>query len=263
MNPNLSDSFGFALTTALSCMPFPLSPATMDASTPQALSQYAYTQVMNLIAAQGLGAHQRLPSEQRMAQIMGVSRPVLRQALERLRSEDRIYSRKGSGHYVSDVARDRPAVPFGALSSIADVRDFLRFRLNIEVESAALAARADQQRHVQIKMAHHRMTSALGNHHQGIEEDLGFHLAVAQASGNRFYLLTMEALAEQMRFSVQLIRDLSGRSVAAKSAAVLEEHAQIEAAIAARDPERARAAMKAHLLGGIDRLFGPGHKDLL
>jgi DNA-binding FadR family transcriptional regulator len=223
-----------------------------------ALSAHAYTQVLNLIASGGYVAHQRLPSEERMARSIGVSRPVLRQALERLRTEDRIYSRKGSGHYASDVGRNKPAVPFGTLSSISDVRDFLQFRVTIEVESAALAAQADQAQHVQVKMAHHRMHSAVASQHQGIEEDLAFHLAVAQASGNRFYLLTMEALAEQMRFSVQLIRDLSGPAPASRIQAVVQEHAAIEAAIAARDPERARQAMQAHLLGGIDRLFGPG-----
>jgi len=220
------------------------------------LSNQAYVQVMNLIASGGYGPHARLPSEDRMALAAGVSRPVLRQALERLRAEDRIYSRKGSGHYVSDVASQKPAVPFGALSSIADVRDFLRFRVNIEVESAALAAQANQESHVQIKMAHQRMSAAVASHRSGIEEDLAFHIAVARASGNRFYVLTMEALAEQMRFSVQLIRDLSGRPSAGRTTAVLDEHAAIEAAIAARDPQRARQAMEAHLLGGIDRLFG-------
>lgn len=226
---------------------------------PPALSLHAYHQVMNLMAAGGYGAHQRLPSEARMAQSMGVSRPVLRQALERLRSEERIYSRKGSGHYVGDMAH-KAAVPFGAFSSIADVRDFLQFRMNIEVESAALAAQAGQKQHVQIKMAHHRMQAALASRHPGIEEDLAFHTAVAQASGNRFYLLTMQALAEQMRFSVQLIRELSKRSPM-KTAAVLQEHAEIEAAIAARDPLRAREAMRAHLAAGIERLFGPGRPD--
>lgn len=212
------------------------------------LSNQAYVQVMNLIASGGYGPHARLPSEDRMALAAGVSRPVLRQALERLRAEDRIYSRKGSGHYVSDVASQKPAVPFGALSSIADVRDFLRFRVNIEVESAALAAQANQESHVQIKMAHQRMSAAVASHRSGIEEDLAFHIAVARASGNRFYVLTMEALAEQMRFSVQLIRDLSGRPSAGRTTAVLDEHAAIEAAIAARDPQRARQAMELSLI---------------
>lgn len=224
-------------------------------STPS-LSNHAYAQLLNLLAGRAFGPNERLPSEQQLARDCGVSRPVLRQALERLRAEDRIYSRKGSGHYVSPLAAPAPAVAFGALGSIADVRDFLRFRLTIEVESAALAAQSDQESHVQITMAHQRMGRALASHQPGIEEDLAFHVAVAHASGNRFYALTMEAIAEQMRFSIQLIRDLSARPSTARKASILQEHAEIEAAIAARDPQRARLAMERHLTGGIARLFG-------
>jgi GntR family transcriptional repressor for pyruvate dehydrogenase complex len=89
-----------------------------------------------------------------------------------------------------------------------------------------------------------------------IEEDIGFHGAIARASGNRFFVLTLAALAEQTRFGIRLIRELSDRSLADRFAEVAREHAAISAAIGSGDADEARRAMTAHLKGGIRRLFG-------
>ena len=81
-------------------------------------------------------------------------------------------------------------------------------------------------------------------------------MAVAQATGNRFFAHTLGALLEQMSFSIRLVRDLSGATpVAPRRQAVLDEHAQIVKAIDDGDADRARNAMRDHIEGGIARLF--------
>ena len=221
------------------------------------LSNQAYARLLKLLSSGELSPDTRLPSEARMALDFGVSRPVLRQALERLRAEERIYSRKGSGHYVCSVDTRPPAISFGPLNSIPDVRDFLKFRVTLEKEAAALAAELlDAEHFVNIRTAHWHMKRALAARQSGIDEDFAFHAAIARASGNRFYALTMEGLADQMRFSIRLIRDLSTQSLEPRKEAVLDEHERIVSAIAAKDAEGARRAMEAHLLAGIERLFG-------
>ena len=54
----------------------------------------------------------------------------------------------------------------------------------------------------------------------------------------------------------ELVRKLSDRPSEQRFAEVCSEHAAIESAIASRGAEAARAAMVAHLHGGIARLFG-------
>ena len=218
----------------------------------QPLSERAYHHLLARIKAAPLDS--RLPSELALAQELGVSRPVLRQALERLRSEGRVYSRKGSGHYVGLPPQ---AVPFGPLTSIADVRSFLEFRCTLESEMAALAAAHHGRTELTaIRTARKALERAVALGQPGIEHDIAFHAAIAQASGNRFYVMTMSALAEQTRYSIRLVRELSGQRPPARSLEVHAEHAAIEKAIAARDSEGAAAAMRAHLQGGILRLFG-------
>jgi DNA-binding FadR family transcriptional regulator len=148
-------------------------------------------------------------------------------------------------------------VPFGPLTSIADVRSFLEFRCNLESEMATLAAvHYGKSELAAIRSARKALERALAEGQSGIEHDIAFHAAIAHASGNRFYVMTLAALSDQTHYSIGLIRDLSGRQPPLRAREVNAEHALIEKAIAARDGDAAAAAMREHLRGGMLRLFG-------
>ena len=141
-----------------------------------------------------------------------MSRPVLRQALARLRDEGRIYARKGSGTFVTDALPQVKPISLSTLENIADIRAFLEFRRFVEGEAAARAAlmrTTDQMHHV--SLCRERFEQALADGSDAVEEDIAFHDAVAQACGNRFFSMTMSALAPQTRFSIGLSRSLAGR----------------------------------------------------
>ncbi|WP_144109620.1 FadR/GntR family transcriptional regulator [Paraburkholderia sp. BCC1886] len=218
--------------------------------------EHAYDQLLALLSDPEFSPDARLPSEQTLAERFGVSRPMLRQALVRLRAEGRIYSRKGSGHYVSKDRGTAPGLAFSTLASIPDVRSFLEFRRSLEGESAACAAQTgDRVAFAKLRKSHLKLAQTLAAGEPGIEQDIAFHMAVAQATGNRFFTHTLAALSEQMSFSIRLVRDLAGRPVVARREEVLHEHVQILDAIDAGDAAGARAAMRAHIDGGIARLF--------
>ena len=82
----------------------------------------------------------RLPPEEVLAQTCGVSRPVLRMALARLREDGIITSRRGSGNYVTRRP-DRAVMDFVPLGSITDIRRCYEFRADVESAAAAWAAR--------------------------------------------------------------------------------------------------------------------------
>lgn len=222
--------------------------------------EYAYDQLLALLGSGELGANARLPGEQTMAERFGVSRPMLRQALARLRSEGRIYSRKGSGHYVSVGTPGAEMLSYATLGSIPDVRSFLEFRRSIEAESAACAAQVcDRLAIAKLRKLHAKLAEAFAAGESGIEQDIAFHMAIAQATGNRFFAHTLAALSEQMNFSIRLVRDLSAAQPSApRRQAVLDEHARILGAIDEGDIDGARTAMREHIEGGITRLFSDG-----
>lgn len=225
------------------------------------LSDQVYERLLTLLSTDAYAPDVRLPSEHALTQRFAVSRPVLRQALSRLRAEGHIYSRKGSGSFMRAPVVPVPAVSFGPLHSIPDVRSFQEFRCVLEGETAALAAALCVAEDVtEIERWQLAIATASPGSQAAIEGDLAFHAAIARASGNRFFSLTLAALAEQMRFGMRLARDLSDRSVPDRHAEVAREHAVISTAIANGDPGEARNAMTAHLRGGIRRLFGHEHK---
>jgi GntR family transcriptional repressor for pyruvate dehydrogenase complex len=222
----------------------------------RSLSEEAYDRLRELLASQAFPPNTRLPGEEELARRFLVSRPVLRQALARLRAEGYVHSRKGSGTYVREISRP-PLISFGPLHNIPDVQSFLEYRCSIEGEMAALAARrADAEAIAEVAQAHKRLEHEFAAGQSGFDADVAFHLAIARASGNRFFVATLEALTEQMKFSIRLTRELSDRPAPARFAEICREHARISAALESGDADAARKAMTEHLRGGIRRLFG-------
>ncbi|MBS0452443.1 MAG: FadR family transcriptional regulator [Proteobacteria bacterium] len=225
------------------------------------LSDSAYERLLALINERGLHPHDRLPGEVELAVHCGVSRPVMRQALARARTEGRVYARHGVGNFVGEPPPLEKTM-FGALHSIPDVRAFLDFRCLLEGESAARAARCkDPELRAAIAAKRRQQEAAMASGEPSIEEDIEFHRAIALASGNRFFVMTMAALEEQTRFAVKLIRELSPQPQHTRWRDIREEHRRIDAAIAKGDPSAARQAMTDHLRGGMTRLFGRESSD--
>lgn len=219
------------------------------------LSDSAYRQILTLIDRTGLAPGERLPGELALALRCGVSRPVVRQALAQLRAEGRVVARQGAGNFVGDAPTLQP-VDFGPLRGIGDLRAFLEFRCSIEGECAALAAQCgDEKQRAAVGTRRRQLEAASARGEPGIEEDIAFHAAIAQASDNRFFILTMAALMEQKRIGIRLTRELSPQPMMTRWDDIRQEHREIDEAIAKGDPGAARDAMTRHLRGGIARLF--------
>ncbi|WP_159994654.1 FadR/GntR family transcriptional regulator [Roseomonas sp. 18066] len=222
------------------------------------LSDTVYDRLATWLRADALPEGARLPGENALAERFSVSRPVLRQALARLRAEGRLESRKGSGTYIRALAPpELPPIHFGPLGNIPDVRAFLEFRCGLESAMAAEAARrAEPGALARLAEARAGLEAETRAGRPSIEADVAFHQAVAEASGNRFYQAVMQALVEQTRFGIRLTRELAPMPDADRFATMRREHGRIADAILRGAAEAARAAMEQHLQNGIRRLFG-------
>jgi GntR family transcriptional repressor for pyruvate dehydrogenase complex len=127
------------------------------------------------------GVGSRLPAETELAERFGVSRPVVREALSRLRSAGVIISKKGSGSYVSKRADDPSwSNGFGQVSSLAQVKKCYEFRMGLEGEAAYYAAEnRTQEMLMTMRDALDRMESAVAQGIIGMSADFEFHLAIA------------------------------------------------------------------------------------
>jgi GntR family transcriptional regulator, transcriptional repressor for pyruvate dehydrogenase complex len=223
--------------------------------TTTSLTDLAYQGILAFIDRNRLVPDDKLPGENPMAEMLGVSRPVVRQALARLRSEGWVVSRTGSGHYVGQP--NLRSAPFGPIEDVEEVRSFLEFRCVIEGECAAWAAlNRDPAALEEISTRRRILELAINRGTESVEEDIAFHEAIAKASGNKFYVMTMAAIRDHRRIATHLIRELSKQSRLRRVRDIREEHLLIDKAIASGQSDNARLAMVSHIRSGIARLFG-------
>lgn len=207
------------------------------------------------------GADQKLPPELTLAEEFGVSRPVLRNALERLREEGLLYSRQGAGSFVRRPQQS--ALGFARVETIADIQRCYEFRITIETDASFHAAtRRNSESLQEIKEALDLLDAATGSMKHREDADYAFHMAIVRASNNHFYETSLKALREHIQVGMKM----HGQSLMSDGPRGLEEayaeHKAIFDAISARDAERARQSMYAHITHSRDRLFGGGTIDL-
>ena len=206
----------------------------------------------------------KLPTEATLADHFGVSRPVIREALSRLRAMGFIISRRGSGSYVRKRAlqsmQTSAMAGFGPLNSLAQVRQCFEFRVSVEGDAAYYAAQNRSPDLLSLmRDGLDRMENAITTGTVGMNADFEFHVAIARASGNNFYEAMMEALRTPIEFAINLARNLAMTRPLDHLLTVQAEHIAIFRAIEDRDREGARLAMRTHIEHACQRVFeGPG-----
>ena len=189
-----------------------------------------------------------LPSERALAEMLGVSRPVVREAVKRLEQQGLVETRHGIGTTVVDKLH-MPLI--GSLKLlIPDNNERLRqlneVRLAIEPMAARLAAQRASRRQVESLWLIHGDLQATSNLTKAIDVDLVFHRALAEASGNLIYRLILDSLAEIGLASRQLTIGRVGKQKA------IDHHSRILAAVAEGDADEAEVAMRDHILIAIE-----------
>ena len=197
---------------------------------------------------------ERLPTEHELATELEVSRPVIREALRRLREQGMIYSRRGAGSFVRAIGLREP-LGFGQLENVADLLNCYEFRLTLEpAAAAAAAARHSAEDLASIRRALELLRDATNRQSHREDADYLFHLAIARAAQNNYFSTAMEALKDHIAVGMKF-HGISVKREASGLTRVFEEHEAIVNAIAAGEAETARQQMHKHLTGSRDRLF--------
>lgn len=220
----------------------------------KSLSDLVFERMHRAIKSGAYQPDERLPTEHDLAIEFEVSRPVVREALRRLREQGFIYSRRGAGSFVRAVGMRQP-LGFGQLENVADLLNCYEFRLTVEPAAAAAAAeRHDAATLAAIRQALELMRDATNRQSHREDADFQFHLAIARAAQNRYFFTAMEALKDHIAVGMRF----HGASVKRETSGlrrVFAEHEAIAEAIAARDGVMARQLMYDHLTSSRERLF--------
>ena len=169
-----------------------------------------------LISAGALAPGDRLPTEAQLAAEHGVSRSVVREAVHRIKSRGLLVSRQGSGVFVTAPAQHRP-LEFdpAVLESVDAVVHVVEVRRVLEGEIAALAAeRATRAQVVRMRRALAAIDTASAAGHDGVAEDLDFHRAIGQATGNPQFGRVIGFLEQYLREAMRITRGNEARRAA-------------------------------------------------
>ncbi len=196
----------------------------------------------------------RLPGENDLARQFEVSRPVIREALKRLRAEGLVTSRQGSGSFVAAPGEPK-TLAFQPVETIADLQRCYEFRLTIEPAAAALAAtRRSEAQLAEIARFLALLRDATERRSHREDADFSFHLEITSASNNQYFGTSMRALKDHIAVGMKF-HGLSLQSVRNGLDHVLEEHTAIYDAIRLGQADIAHQTMLRHLTGSRDRLF--------
>ena len=211
------------------------------------LSESVVNQIFDLIAHGRLEPGHRLPPERSLAQQLGVSRNVLREAFRALELRGIVVSVPGGRRFIRhDNVQDAVDIR-GLILRLehATVRDILESRELVETQTVTLAAQrlTETDAHA-LQEAARRLDTW--------QDNRNFHMVLASATQNIM-------LPKLVGIHLDLLQDLNqrGHYREARAKELLREHIGIADAVIAKAPERARELMQQHFQH-TRRLMGLG-----
>lgn len=221
------------------------------------------TEVVRQIIDQILGSEMdpgdRLPSERKLAEMLGVGRSVIREALKTLTVLGLIEVRQGDGTYLSqpDTGFLARAIEWGLLLGAHEARELVEARCHIEVVLARLAAeRRTEEDVVALRDLLAEMEASQEDRERFVTADMAFHSRMSQASGN--------GTLQRMMAGVTMLLEVWIRRVMSRADSytpTLQEHGRLFAAIEAGDPVEAATAAQAHMDRARARLEASLRRD--
>jgi GntR family transcriptional repressor for pyruvate dehydrogenase complex len=200
-----------------------------------------------------------LPSERELAEELGVSRPVVREAIIVLESRGLVQTRHGAGVFIQTDGEGAAGATVDSDSGPFEVTEARRL---LEGEIAGLAAEfvtdrqiADLQRLID-RIGDMRLDKASRE-----KADRAFHIALARVTGNDVLVGIVEKLWD-MRYQSALCEYFFRRAREAGMEPPVDEHQKVLDALKARDAQAARFAMREHLARVTENLLIASEEDV-
>lgn len=212
------------------------------------LSQQVAEQIQRMIEDQSFEQGANLPTETELAEAFGVSRTVIREALNTLKAKGLVSIQPGRGTVVSSVSRQyvEDTIRLYLRSNYNGIEVFERLyevRALLECKIAELAAlRRTEEQLDQLRAAMRDMKEGAGDDTLYTRADLVFHMCLAQATQNEFFPLLLKPFTESLIEVIYLGRREPGGVESGISA-----HEKIVRCVEEGDAEGARQAMMAHI----------------
>lgn len=241
--------------------PSPVAPS--HGKTGGGLVERVIEDLRDFVARENLRPGSKLPSEAKLSEALGVSRPVVREAMRSLAATGLIEMAVGKRAIISTLDGEMigQVIENAVLIGQADARNVLEMRRGVEIAMVALAAeRRTEADVVRLRTIIAAMADALHAGPAYSSLDLRLHLALAQAAGNPLYVLLIEAFRQV--FEASMLLGMERWSEESEFETVQRLHEAVVDAVVAGDPAAASQAMTAHFDAAYQK-FWVGRLDSL
>lgn len=222
--------------TATKAVKFERTPKLVDQVT-----KFLNDQIENKVYEEG----DKLPTENALVEQLGVSRPVIREALSRLIYDGILESRQGSGVMVADSASKITfrLEPFDD-SNVTESKNLLELRAILEGDAAFLAAKRRNEGHLKdLEKCLKKIKETSHLDDQSVIEDIKFHESIAIASCNPYLSDFIEFFRNRLKPLFMKTHSIHLHGDTWK----FEDHNRIYQAILKKDSEGARNAAIRHI----------------
>jgi GntR family transcriptional repressor for pyruvate dehydrogenase complex len=208
--------------------------------------------LINLIKMRSLQMGDKLPPERQLCEIIGVSRPILREALKALQVMNIIDIRQGAGAYVKSLEPEDVVehldIVFHMDSSL--YRDLYEARRVLEAAIAGMAAVNISDAEIEAIEENVRQAAARMDDEQlFLKRDMELHEMILRAAGNRVIPVFMQSIN---RLSLLIRKQSNAQPLIRQN--TIQDHESIISALKSRDPEKAARAMERHI-ANVEKAF--------
>jgi GntR family transcriptional repressor for pyruvate dehydrogenase complex len=210
------------------------------------------------VASERLRPGSKLPSETTISVMLGVSRPVVREAMRALAATGLVEMAVGKRATIVSVDGEMISrvIENAVLIGQAEACDILEMRRGIEIAMVALAAeRRTDAAAAELQAIVREMAGCLGNAERYSSLDLQLHMTLAKATANPLYPLLIEAFRQLIEAS--MLAGIARWSASAELKRVQDLHEDIVGAVVAGDAAAAAGAMARHFDDAVSAMIAP------
>ncbi len=225
----------------------------------QSVAEMVARRVLDMVTSGVLKAGDQLPPERELAEMLGVSRPSVREAIRGLSILGVVRSRQGGGVYISELDADALLGPIQFFLSLQDVniRELYDVRRLIESDVARRAAEAISDSALErLEYLLAAQANCVGDPLAFRQSDFEFHEIIWASSNNAF----LKRIGESLH-----VMGLEFRKRRAESATVLRrsvsDHRRLLDALTSRDPDAAACAAERHMHNVYDSTIAQVEKE--
>ncbi len=214
---------------------------------PKRIADLVLEQIRDLIYKGEIKPGEQIMPERELAELLGVSRPTIREAIQRLVSMGLLEQRQGQGTFVASPASESNPLASIMNGQDATLEELLEVRMGLECNAAVLAAmRATDEDISDLKKYIDAMVQDQSKGGLGNDADVSFHMSIAFATKNNIQINIMRNLYDLLFHGIkENLNHLYSEPESIEE--IIRTHLKIYHCIKDHDPEGAYYAMREHI----------------